>query len=149
MKRLFFAVIAIVAAIGSLSSCDKETEMVIDYDALPSTAQSTISTHFDSSSVVLVRYEKEYSDAEYTVIFSDGTVIEFDGSGVWNNIEASVVGVPESIIPESIYAYAVLNYPEMCITEIDKESYGYELKIGSVVELRFTSSGVLIGIGYD
>ncbi|MFI3333394.1 MAG: PepSY-like domain-containing protein [Rikenellaceae bacterium] len=146
MKRLFIAFVAMVATTLSFTSCDKETDMIVDFSTLPAAAQSTITTHFDKDQIMLVTYDKELFDKEYSVTLFDGTVIEFDKDGSWESIESNIAGVPMSIIPDNIAQYLTTYYAEQMVVEIDKDTTGYDLTLENRVELEFNLSGTLIGV---
>ncbi len=149
MKRLFFAFVAIAALTLSLTSCEKESETIIDFSALPKVAQTTITEHFNKDNIMLVIYDKELFDKEYSVTFFDGTLIEFDKSGSWESVESNSVGVPTSILHSKIAEYLEVNFTDNLVLELDKDNNGYELRLDNSVELEFNLSGVLIGADMD
>lgn len=149
MKRLFFTFVAIVAAMLSLTSCDKETETAIEFGVLPSAAQATIIEYFDKDNIMLAIYDKELFDKEYTVTFFDGTVIEFDKNGSWDSIESNTTGVPTSILLSPISEYLATNYPDALVLEVDKDTNGYDVRLDNRIELEFNLSGALIGVDMD
>ncbi len=149
MKRRIFALMAIVAAMITFTACDPESESVTEFSALPVAAQTTVTTHFDKEQIMLIIFDKELFDKEYTVTFYDGTIIEFDKNGAWENIESYVEGVPMSIIPEKIAAYLTTNYATQKVTELDKETNGYDVTLESKIELTFDLSGTLVGVDVE
>ncbi|MFR9649790.1 MAG: PepSY-like domain-containing protein [Rikenellaceae bacterium] len=149
MKRLFFALVAIIATTLSLTSCDKERETAIDFSELPASAQATIIEHFDMDDIMLIIYDKELLDKGYSVMFFDGTVVEFNKSGSWESVESSVTGVPTTILLSQIATYLATNYPDALVLEIDKDNNGYDVRLDNLIELEFNLSGVLVGVDMD
>lgn len=148
-KRIFLGLVAFIASVGLFSSCNKFEDTVIEFSSLPSTAQTTISTHFDSEDIMLIIYDKELFDKEYTVTFYDGTVIEFDKSGNWDSIESYTEGVPTTIILTAIAEYLSEKYPDLKVVELDKDNNGYDVKLENKLELEFNTSGALVGVEMD
>lgn len=137
---------ATIATTLAFTSCDKETESVIDFSALPSAAQTTITTHFDKEQIMLVIYDKELFDKEYSVTFFDGTVIQFEKSGSWESIESNITGVPTSILPTKIAEYVATYFEDQKVFEIEKDTDGYEVRLENSIELEFNLSGTLVGV---
>ncbi|MFR9502888.1 MAG: PepSY-like domain-containing protein [Rikenellaceae bacterium] len=146
MKRLFISLLATTIAVLAFASCEKETESVIDFNALPSVAQTTIITHFDKEQIMLIIYDNELFDKEYSVTFFDGTVIQFEKSGNWESVESNITGVPTTILPEKIAEYLALYYADQKVLEIEKDIDGYEVRLANTIELEFNLSGNLVGV---
>lgn len=145
MRRIIITFAAIAATIVALASCQKEDNTIIDYSLLPAAAQTTINNHFDKDEVLLVIYDKALFDKEYTVTFTDGSIIEFDKNGAWESIQSSA-GVPSSIIPDGINTAITKYYPSQTVVDIDKDNDGYDVTLDNGVELEFNTSGSLVGI---
>jgi predicted nucleotide-binding protein (sugar kinase/HSP70/actin superfamily) len=56
------------------------------------------------------------------------------------------VNVPARIVPKSIVSYVWRNYPQTQIIEIERERYGYDVKLSNRIELEFDASGKFIRI---
>lgn len=139
MRKLLFALVVMIATIGTLTSCDSEG--AIAFDSLPTAAQTTINSYFGDREVLLISYEKEFLNHEYTVLFMDGTVIEFDKDGAWDSIDAETSGVPTGVLPSKIATYLETNHEGRMVTSIEKETRGYEVEIENLFDLEFDSSG--------
>lgn len=147
-KRIFVGFVALIASV-LFSSCEKFNDTVIEFSGLPSAAQTTINNHFDSEDIMLVVYDKDLFDKEYTVTFYDGTIIEFDKNGDWDSIESYSEGVPYGVILDKIVEYLSEKYPDVKVLEIDKDKNGYELKLENTMELEFSLTGTLTGVDMD
>ena len=77
---------------------------------------------------------------EYEVIFTDGTNIDFDKKGRWEQIEKKN-GVPQGIILPSINTYIKTKHPEAFVVKIDKEKKGYDVELNNKIEIKFGSKG--------
>ncbi len=146
-KRVLLAMVAIVAAMSTFTSCDKE-DIAVTINDLPAIAQTTITEHFNVENVMLITLDEELFGSEYTVLFKDGTTMDLDKNGNWNSIESNS-GVPETIIPQAINTYLESNYPDQIVIDIDKETTGYDVSLNNQVELKFNLEGTLIGAEID
>ncbi|MFI3285330.1 MAG: PepSY-like domain-containing protein [Rikenellaceae bacterium] len=146
MKRLFINLLITLATALALISCEKETETVIDFSALPSAAQTTITTHFDKDQIMLIIYDKELFDKEYSVTFFDGTVIQFEKSGNWESVESNITGIPTTILPANIAEYLATYYTDQKVLEIEKDENGYDIRLDNTIELEFNLAGNLVGV---
>ena len=72
---------------------------------------------------------------DYTVVFNNGTEIEFYPSGEWKEVKSRGTEIPAKIIPSGIAQYVSQNYNGHPIKKISKKRYGYEVELGS--ESRF------------
>lgn len=95
---------------------------------------------------MLIIYDNELFDKEYSVTFFDGTVIQFEKSGNWESVESNITGVPTTILPEKIAEYLALYYADQKVLEIEKDIDGYEVRLANTIELEFNLSGNLVGV---
>lgn len=131
-----------------IACSDDDNEQVITVQDLPANVQSFLSTHFDGQNARLV----EKDDDGYDVYLENGMKIEFDLSGEWDNIEGNGQALSDDIIaliPDKITTYITTNYPDQKIQEVDKERYGYEVKLLNRLELMFDANGEFIGMDAD
>ena len=83
---------------------------------------------------------------EYTVIFTNGEKIEFDGHGKWTEVKCKRSAVPASLVPQQIARYISSNYPDCRILEIERDEDEYEVKLSNYVEVTFDSRFNVIDI---
>lgn len=133
------------ASLFVLQSCDKE-DVRLDSNELPSAAQTFITTNYPDETVTYC--EKDYDDWSYVydVQLSDGTRIEFDKKGEWQEIENRVEGVKESVVPAPIWAYVTTNYTELFIVDIEKDYRGYDVELNNDLDLDFDPEGNFVRI---
>jgi hypothetical protein len=112
----------------------------ISYEQLPDSAKSFIIKHFPDVKVKFVTVDDD--DQDYEVKLTNGAEINFRSNGEWKNVEARKE-VPATCIPASIKDYAAKNYSGKKIVKLEKESYGFEVKLSGLMEteLKFDTNG--------
>ncbi len=138
MKNAIKKIICLAAvAMGISMTASADTERAIDFSQLPNKAQQTVSSNFGDKKVALVKVEEDFLSKSYDVYFTDGTKIEFDGSGQWTEIDCDDLIVPSALIPEGILAKVKELYPDAAVNEIEREKRGYEVKLSNRMKLKF------------
>ena len=145
-----------MAAAMLLAACDDD-DKYIEYGTLPATAKSFVVENFSDRKVATVFKDIEFMDSEYEIVFTDGTKINFDKDGVWEEVKArDTLGVPTSIIPTAIKNYIAENNEGKKVVKIGKEHKGfkvigigkediyYEIELDNKLEMLFDASGNLI-----
>ena len=140
MKRFVIVLAAVVASLGC--SAAEMDDTPIKAEALPSAAKSFLKSTFPSCEVLYATKDIDFSEVEYTVGLSCGFVIEFNGKGAWKDIDGKGKPLPESVIPEAIRKSIEQRFPGT----IAKERGGYEIKLNSGLEVKFSHSGDIIEI---
>jgi hypothetical protein len=135
--------IAAFAATASFVSCK---DVIVTVDKLPAAAQAFLKEVFPESSISYVKKDKELTKTTYEVVFQDGSEVEFDSKGNWDNVDCKRSAVPASLVPEGIEEYVQTNFPGQAIVKIDKEPYGHEIELISDLELKFDKKGKLITV---
>ena len=146
MKRAFLTIMAALASLVVLASCDND-ENHLDYNELPNVAKSFINNHFGNTEVRSAI--KEYDDLtyHYEVYLTDGTKIEFKKNGEWREVENRVEGVPTSILPAGIVSYVQENYGSYFIVSAERDRQ-YDIELNNDLDLDFTLDGDFIRIDY-
>lgn len=142
MKRYIIGMIACVAGLLALAGCDDERE--IGYKRLPGGAQSFIETYFPGREVIRAERERDDGSRDYKVLLDDGTELQFDESGRWENIDCNFSLLPDGILPEVISEHIASNYPGGTVHEVNREFGGYEISIGNGVELIYAADGSFV-----
>ena len=122
------------------------SEKAIPVSSLPKAALQTIKTHMAGRKVAIAKMESGLFTKEYTVIFTNGEKIEFDGRGQWTEVKCKRSAVPASLVPQPIGGYIRSNYPDCRILEIERDDDEYEVKLSNYVEVTFDSSFNVIDI---
>lgn len=153
MKKFIFGLTCLLAVGFTTISCgdDDDDEVVISATALPSKAQTFVSTHFPNINIVKTEQSRtaDTNGTLYEVTLSNGFEIDFNTNGDWTSIDGKGQLVPETIIaliPSNIETYIQSNQ-NLPITKIEKKLYGYSIKLANQLELRFNANGDFLGLG--
>ena len=95
-----------------------------------------ISANFDPAKISIINFDKDDSDRDYEINFSDGSSVSFDRNGNWEEIYVPT-GVSSTLIPEKIYTYVSDNHPDNFIVEIDKDKHDIEIELNNSLDLVF------------
>ncbi len=124
----------------------------VDQPDLPQEANAFLTEHFRE--VPVDQILDTITELGYTVILENGSLIEFDENGDWEEINFKKNEVPVSLLktlPDSMYNHLTQNYQTSSIKKITKKSFGRNNLIYRVnfnkpnnIELSFTKDGELI-----
>lgn len=147
MKPIVTALIAVMTLFAPVQAGARTgSEKAISQNQLPSAAQQTIKTHFPGRKVALAKVETELFSKSYTVIFTNGEKIEFDGKGAWTEIKCKRSAVPASLVPAKIAQFVRANYHDCKILEIEKDDGEIEVTLSNYIEVTFNSKYEVIDI---
>ena len=104
---------------------------------LPAPAKAFIAEHFGGKTITGVKVDRDGRSVSYDVILSDGTKLEFDQAGEWEEVNTRTYAVPAAIIPVQIRNYVAPKYPGAYIVRIDRDSRDYEIDLSNGVEIKF------------
>ena len=134
-------------ACTSLIACNTVNE-----SQLPQEATRFLSEHY--SDVPITQIIDTITQMGYTAILENGTEIDFDENGEWEEINFKKTEVPASILqtlPQNMTSYMKENYEGSSIRKITKKSFGRNKLIYRIafnkpnkIELCFTKDGDLI-----
>lgn len=133
MKKLFVLLCMAFVSLPLMADDDRS----IGVERLPAAAKEFIAEHFKDVKVSFATVDKELLETTYEVYFENGSNVEFDGSGRWENIDCHRARVPEAAVPAGIRDYVKTNYPDHFIREIDRDTHGYEVTLDGGLELKF------------
>lgn len=143
MNKLAITLAIALAGVAGACSGDKVTR---DVNELPENARQFVTSNFDSK-VSYIEIDKELTGHTFEAVLEDGTKIEFDNKGKWEQIDAPYGEiVPANLIPKPIADYMSQNYEGHSIVKIDKDKSGYEAELQNGLELRFDSAGKFLSI---
>lgn len=112
-------------------------DRVIEVTKLPQVAQNVLTKEFSNKRISFVKADRDVITLDYNVVFDDGSAIEFDAKGQWEEIHCRKGDVPSNLIPEAIRKYVSSNYPAERICQIEKQRKGYEIELTNGLELEF------------
>ncbi|MFA4870811.1 MAG: PepSY-like domain-containing protein [Pedobacter sp.] len=148
MKRIFFAA-AVVSLAFTAISCSKDddhSESLIQKSELASEARTFVDTYFSGSQVLRVEKDTRSTDEYYEIYFEGGIVADFNQSGKWTEVDGNNQPIPTGFILPAIVDYVTMNYATSAIESIDKKPYGFDVDLLNNTELRFSSTGVFLGL---
>ena len=131
---------AMVLAAGGAASAKRPTQLA----ELPAAAQQFVRDHFADGRVTHVKTEGRLADRDYEVVLADGTRIQFDRNGRWEEINTRYGRIPASVLPETVRSYLREHYPEVPMTDVEHDRKGYEIALGNGLELEFGPDGRLL-----
>ena len=141
--RKIVTVVTVLFAVNFAAAKDVQ----IKFSELPQKAQTYVRTHFSESDVASVWKDTEMLLVEdYTVVFNNGTEIEFYPSGEWKEVKSRGTEIPAKIIPSGIAQYVSQNYNGHPIKKISKKRYGYEVELSGGTDLEFSQNGKFLRI---
>lgn len=146
MKKTFKLLsLLLVAMMGfGFMSCSDDKDEAITSNELPSEVKAFVTQYFPSSTIVSAQKDKN----EYEVVLSEGTRIEFDKKGVWQDVDAAIgQTVPSGFYPSAIDEYISSTTMGTGINEISKVKRGYEVELLGGLEMLFDHDGQFIS--YD
>lgn len=115
-----------------------------DIAKLPESARAYIAQNFAKTPVNAIKIDKDWFNIdEYEVFLSDGTKVEFDGTGVFKSAK-NRAGLPSSVIPKEVADCISKNYAGKKIVELEVKKYGYKVKLSDSSELKVFGKGVPI-----
>jgi hypothetical protein len=141
--NMLILILTTILAITGIISCK---DSIITADRLPDAARSFINEYFAENTISYIKKDRGLANISYEVVLQDGTEIEFDKSGNWDNIDCKSKAVPAGLVPDAISEYVQVNFPGQLIVKIDREAFGYEIELSSDLELKFDKNGKMLEI---
>ena len=144
MKRITNTAVltALFSLLLGLSVCDDEER--ISYGRLPAAARTFIETYFPAESCVYAERDRDDGRREYEVRLSNGAEIKFDAQGQWFEVDCKFSLLPAGIVPQTIAADIAARYPGAGAYKVERAMGGYEISIGSGLELIYSAAGTFV-----
>lgn len=122
-------------------------DQVISFNQLPQKGQKFINTYFSSKQVSAVILDDDYFSKDYEVILTNGTKIEFDGSGNWTEVDGKRNTIHKTgFAPDKIINYLKKSFPNTSIVKIEKNKYSYEVELSNGLDIDFDAKGNFVRI---
>ena len=148
-SKALMALAAVALIAGAAAHLGASNDTITTAQDLPQAAQTTISDYFGDKVVALVKKETQALSISYEVIFADGSKIEFDSEGEWEEVKCRNPFVPLNLLPAEIASYVSTNYPSAAVVEIDKGRKKYEVNVNNHIEIDFNTKFEVIEIEID
>lgn len=123
----------------------------ISVSQLPDKSQELLSVYFKNYTPLTV----EKSWYHYKIFLKEGVKIEMEDNGDWSEIESKYnTFLPDAVkelLPKNMTNYISEKFPDYKILSLEKENYGYKIKIknlDSKIKLKFSDEGEIIEIDY-
>ena len=140
MKKMTMLLAGVLLlAAGGAASAKRPTQMA----DLPVAAQQFVRDNFADGRVSHVKMEGRLADRDYEVVFVDGTKVQFDKNGNWEEIDTRYGKIPATVLPAGIRNYLREHYPDVPMTGVGHDRKGYEIILSNGVELNFAPNGSL------
>lgn len=147
-KFLKFMPLLLIAVFGvTVWSCsDDDKDEALAVNMLPDQAKEFVAQYFPDAAIIAAKTDGN----EYDVLLSNGTKIDFDKTGEWQDVDAPRGAVlPAGFYPSAIDDYVAANYQGSGINEISKETRGYDVELTSGVDLVFDTAGQFVSVDKD
>lgn len=139
-KILSLLVLALMAVQFSLAK-DVITQ---DMNMLPPSARNFVNHHFAKPQVSHIKIDKDRMEPrQYEVVLMDGTEIDFDSAGNWEEVSAKKGHVvPASIVPAFAADYLKAhNFNTQGVRKVERDRKGYEVELTNGVTFKFDKKG--------
>lgn len=133
----------LISFLISFMSCSDKPVLPAE---LPTPIRTFVKQNFPTQTIMYAEQDLDWFWYKYDVTLADGTQISFDTDNVWDKVDCHLLPVPAQLVPQIIANFVSQNYPSVPIVKIDKESYGYEVKLANQLEMKFTEQGALMGM---
>ena len=142
MKKIFS--IFVLCAVYALSSF--AGDVPADPSKLPDPAKAFIKTNFPQAKIAAVLIDYEGMAIEnYKAMLSDGTGLKFTPTGDMKEVR-NYAGVLPALVPEKIAAHIAKTFPGVKVIKLEKKWTGFDVKVSSGMELKFSPDGTFMGI---
>ena len=142
MKKIIIALLIMAAGVSVASARDTYSR---NAGVLPAAARNFIAKNFKAT-VSLIKIDSgTFGGKDYEVILTDGSEIDFDGSGNWKDIEVRRGNkVPDAIVPELTRRYVKANHRKASIVGIERERGGFKVELSDGSELETDRTGAFL-----
>lgn len=144
MKKMMILLCGLVLLGTTVAHADNDKP--ITFEQLPQQSQQFIKKHFPDEKVSFAKLERDFLETRYEVLFVSSTKVEFLKNGEWKEVDCRYSTVPAGIVPAQIAAKVKELYPEALVTEINRDSREYEVKLNNGLEMTFNLKFELVGI---
>ncbi len=142
MKKLLFV---LACAASALTAGAAPQPQKVAYDKLPMKSQEFITKYMPAEKVEFVELNRDSSWEKYTVYFTNGNTVTFDGgSGDCTQIVFDNGNMPVAVLPTNVTNYVKTGYPQARIVMMEKIADGYRVKLSDGCELLFNEEGKFI-----
>lgn len=137
MKRIILlAITALTMTFTFTAKADNSKP--VRFENLPENSQKFVHTHFKGTEISYIKQESDFFLwKSYDLFFVNGSKIEFDRKGNWEEVDCMRDEVPAAIVSAAITTYINRNHAGMKIVKISRNSKEYEVKLNNGIEIKF------------
>ncbi|WP_395093918.1 PepSY-like domain-containing protein [Vaginella massiliensis] len=133
--KLKNAILGFAIMLGANAFAQKTT---VATSELPESARTFIVNNFGKNKIAHATKESKMGRLkEYKVYLNNGTKIEFDANGNWEEIDAKQKAVPNKIIPQKIVNHVKKAFPRAKIVKIERDRKGFDVELSNGLDLKF------------
>lgn len=111
----------------------------IPQTALPKPAQTFLQVNFGGKDVSYVKSDGLFFFKTFELYLVDGTKIEFDFQGDWEEINSLNTELPSRILPQEIQTYLHQRHPGNFVVGVSRNRFGYSIELDNDLEISFDS----------
>ncbi len=137
----------LVLALVSVQFSFAKDVITKDMNQLPLQARNFINSNFTKPQVAHIKIDKDMMEpAKYEVVLMDGTEIDFDSRGNWEEVSAKKgQNVPVSIVPGFAVNYLKAhNFVNEGVIKVERDRKGYEIELSTGLSFKFDKRGKFI-----
>lgn len=141
MKKILSLLVLTLMAVQFSLAKDVITK---DMNMLPPSARNFITHHFGKSQVSHIKVDKDRMEPrQYEVMLLDGTEIDFDSAGNWEEVSSKKGHIlPASVVPSFAVTYLKAhNFNTAGVRKIERDRKGYEIELTTGVTFKFDNQG--------
>lgn len=118
-----------------------------DASVLPANAQKILKQAFPKTPVSHIKVDSDLlGRSDYDVVLTDGSEIEFNKEGEWEEVDCGMKAVPSMFVLKSISSYVASNYKGARIVQIKKDRNKYEVELSTGIDLDFDRAGKFLRV---
>lgn len=144
MKKFLSLLLLAIIAVQFSFAKDVITK---DMNQLPLPARNFINRHFTKPELSHIKIDQErMGSTKYEVVLMDGTEIEFDSKGNWEEVSAKKGQVvPVTIVPGFAVDYLKAHkFTNEGVRKVERNRKGYEIELSTGVSFKFDNKGRFI-----
>ena len=143
MKKILSLLVLAIVAVQFSFAKDVITK---DMNQLPLPARNFINGNFAKPQIAHIKIDKDMMEStKYEVLLMDGTEIDFDSKGNWEEVSAKKgQAVPASVVPSFAASYLKEHNFTEPVTKVERDRKGYEVELSTGVSFKFDKKGKFI-----
>ena len=140
MKKILSLLVLAIVAVQFSFAKDVITK---DMNQLPLPARNFINGNFAKPQIAHIKIDKDMMEStKYEVLLMDGTEIDFDSKGNWEEVSAGKGhAVPASVVPSFAASYLKEHNFTEPVTKVERDRKGYEVELSTGVSFKFDKKG--------